>query len=421
MNTELFPENGSVVIVDDQYEEALPLMKILSRMDVSFKYFTGNVNELPGSPLKNVKIIFLDIQLEGMEGVQNDKTKMSTLANVIKRIVDTNSHPYIIIAWTKHQDLISDLNNSLNNNKPLFILSMAKDECKNNGNFDLNSISKKIGENISEFKSFKYFLFWQNLVNRASNIIVNDIASLIQKDEGWDKKLQKILKLLAEAYAGKQAINENTEKYSMLCFNNLLADIMERLIFQQNLILDRGENDSDLEDENIKGELNRRILISLEANTVPVPGNIYTIDENFNPSDLDKNKLIVELFNGKFQDLDDNDKNQLIEQSKLIILEVSPFCDYAQNKWIKNRILPGVMWPKQFKSKIKKADYIYRSPVLRIQNNLYFLVFDLRYLSSVEPDILKDKKSDMRIRKELLNDIQSRIAAHINRFGVTSL
>jgi len=87
MEENVYPENGSVVIVDDQIEEALPLMKVLAKTGISSKYFSGKAEELPGVPFDNVRIIFLDIELEGMHGVTEDKTKLSALANVISKIV----------------------------------------------------------------------------------------------------------------------------------------------------------------------------------------------------------------------------------------------------------------------------------------------------------------------------------------------
>jgi len=417
----IYPENGSVVIVDDQIEEALPLMKVLSKLDIPFRYLSGSYDELPQSPFNNVRIVFLDIQLEGMDGVREDKTKLSTLANVINRIVSEKCSPYIIIAWTKHKELVNDINNYLNNDKkkPLLFLCIDKANCKDeNGNFSLDEVSKELDKELKSFSSLKYFLFWQNLVNQAASIIVNDITSIA---DNQDEKLREIICLFARAYAGKQISDDIMGKHFMLSFNGLFLDTLENLIMktgekiasdEEEYVEEVGLEEADL--KKITGNLNRRLLISLEENTKPVPGNIYEIVDE---ADLDKKKeFLSEIYNGKF-----DEKDNVIKDSILIELEVSPICDYAQNKWKKCRIMPGIIIPESFGDKVKKADYIYKSPLLELHNKSVYILFDIRHLTSTEIKNLDNKKSSMRIRKELLNDIQIKISAHISRLGVTNL
>jgi len=432
MKENVYPENGSVVIVDDRINEALPLMKVLSKIGISFKYFNGKLDELPDDPLNDVRIVFLDIELEGMEGVTEDKTKLSALANVISRIITSKCQPYVIIAWTKYQELVDDLGKYLNDLSPLFTICIDKSDCidksecseyKDEGiKFNIDKISEKLIEKINEFGSFNFFLEWQNISNRSSGEIINDISSIYPFDDNWNNNTNKLLVKLAEAYAGKQVDNENVWKYAMLSFNSLFLDIIESDIFTDNLGTDKNMDlpqQSDLDDINIIGEINRRLHISIENNNKPVPGNIYSSIENMG---VDKKNLIESIFDGDLNQFKEfKEKENLIREPEVIHLEVSPFCDYAQNKWKRSRILSGVKWPKKYESKLKKADYIYKTPLLRIDGGLYYFVFDIRFLTSIEIEKLNNETSIMRIRKELLNDIQTKIAGHINRLGITSL
>jgi hypothetical protein len=421
-----FPENGSVVIVDDQIKDALPLMNALSKLDIPFKYFTGKLEELPETPLNNVRIVFLDIELEGMEGVQNDTTKLSTLANVVSKIISNSSSPWGIIAWTKNEVLVKDIVNELNRytkNKltPIFTLCIEKSECQDNGVFKVEKIIERLNGTTNNLGALKYLLFWQNLINKASFQLVHEIASVYSFDSDWNNKMAQIFELLAEAYAGKQAVNDEDErKFSMMVFNHLLSDIVEQNILNQQESKEMMQNSNSVQLSNaneIKGELNRRILISIEENNNPVPGNIYCKDNQI--LEMDKQTLIREIFNGNINTFPNN--NNLIDQCRLIFLEVSPFCDYAQRKWKTCRLLPGLMWPGEYENNIKKADYIYKTPLFMVNNQLCYFVFDIRYLTSIPVNLLENKKSTMRLRKELLNDIQTKIAGHINRLGVTSL
>ncbi|MEO0288971.1 MAG: hypothetical protein ABIN00_04995 [candidate division WOR-3 bacterium] len=449
----VYPENGSVIIIDDQIEEALPLMRALSKHNISYKYFTGKNEDLPEKPLSNVKIIFLDIQLEGMEGVQNDRTKLTVLANIISKIVDNSCFPYMIIAWTKHQDLVDELNKYLkNNNPPFIILAIGKEEVKENDEYNVNKIEEKLKEEINKSEAFQFFLKWQNIANTSSIQVVNEVASIYPLDNQWDKNIKSILNMLAEAYAGKQAGNEG-HKNALMCFNNLYLDIIENNILSgiPDFHIDIQEM-KNLNDNEIKGELNRRLLISFEKSNFVVPGNIYEENDCFefiklNPKDVFQKvdvefKKKLEECLKRFEFGDCNEvikrvfkifKKQLVECCSkpnteyednkffLIYLEVSPFCDYAQNKWKMHRILPGISWPFEYERNLKKADYIYKTPLFRIDNKLLFYVFDIRYLTSLPLEALNNVNSKKRFRKELLNDIQTKIASHINRPGITSV
>jgi len=51
------PNGGKVVIVDDCFQEILPLINILNKNAIPVIYYSGRANELPIKPLRN-KIIF---------------------------------------------------------------------------------------------------------------------------------------------------------------------------------------------------------------------------------------------------------------------------------------------------------------------------------------------------------------------------
>ena len=52
------PKNGSIVIVDDQITEALPLMNALAKRGVSYSYYDGKGKSYPAKPLDSVRLIF---------------------------------------------------------------------------------------------------------------------------------------------------------------------------------------------------------------------------------------------------------------------------------------------------------------------------------------------------------------------------
>ena len=57
------PADGSVIVVDDKAEEALPLIELLSSKGVACTYYSGADETLPANPVQKVRIAFFDIQL----------------------------------------------------------------------------------------------------------------------------------------------------------------------------------------------------------------------------------------------------------------------------------------------------------------------------------------------------------------------
>lgn len=59
------PQNGRIVIVDDQIVQALPLMNYFSKNKVPFTYFDGSAENLPKQGFDDIRILFLDVNLSG--------------------------------------------------------------------------------------------------------------------------------------------------------------------------------------------------------------------------------------------------------------------------------------------------------------------------------------------------------------------
>jgi len=422
----LLPENGRVVVIDDNYEEVLPLLKVLSKNKVPVMYFTGDVVELPDRPFSDVRIIFLDIEL-ATEG-QPDKTKISTASNVIYKIIGTNNNPYFIIAWTKFNNLLDRIRKTLKNNSPLLILNLEKSECKNeNGEFDIGIIENRLRDELKKAGIFHLFMLWDNLVHKSAGEIVNDFSTFYSLNNDWDKRTSIAFYNLAMAYSGLSVNPANTDemiKNALLAFNGTFLDTLENNIREytslgeKHIKMIRGDIDA-----KISAIINTKLLCVMSGKSgKPEPGNVYELDV-LNTADKDKIKVkINELFNSKGKISKYKKKNKLYRQLKHVFLEVSPVCDYAQKKWRVHRVLPGLLWPHEHEARIKKAEfYIYKTPLFEIKGNLYRLVLDLRHLGSLNFSELQNKKPLFRIRHELLVDIQAYTARHINRPGVTSL
>ncbi|MFA5104791.1 MAG: hypothetical protein WC527_06410 [Candidatus Margulisiibacteriota bacterium] len=116
-------------------------------------------------------------------------------------------------------------------------------------------------------------------------------------------------------------------------------------------------------------------------------------------------------------------KKDELKNFVFIEMNVIPSCDNAQAKWLKSkmRLLPGIMFPKEYFNDLKEGDSFYKTmPLLKIDNQCYQCVFDFRLLKSedIPRSISKRRKTWFKIRNEVLADILSRLSSHASRVGV---
>lgn len=419
----IIPENGRVVVIDDDATEYTPLIRALSKKGVPLSLYTERREDLPRKPLSGIRIVFLDIVL-GTDG-QPLNTQISTVKNIFNAIVDesTKNGPYILVAWTKHNDstYINAIKQALSDSKrmPTHFIDLEKNQCKdNNGEFDINKIEDKIKKALQKTKSFRLFTLWENFLHNAGSKTVNEFSSFYDLDSDWDNNISIIFSHLAKAYSGTKSMSTGSKqitKSALLAFNNAFMDTLENQI-KGNLIASINFKTTPITPI-VQAKINNKLLLLFDKNIkYAQPGNIYGLSNK-----IGKKPDLNELFQDNKLDTYP-EKNDLISNIKYIFLEVSPSCDYAQEKLRIHRCLAGVLWPFDHAKKIKKyADFLYKTPSLEMNNKLYVIVFDLRYFFSMPIQKLRNKKALFRLRRDLLIDIQSGISKHINRPGILSL
>jgi len=453
----MFPQNSRVVIVDDSYEEIEELIKVLSKKGVSVTYFTGDKEELPEKPFNDVRIIFLDLLLKGLTG-KDEKTIISTLMGVLAKIVNKENGPFIIVLWTKHPRYVEYFQKVLQNEGYCaLIIDLEKTEFfETDGTQKMEKIeiykklSEKIDESIRDIDIFKIFILWENIVHNAAAITINEISQLIDFNEEWNNNMKKIFYKLARAWAGETLGNSSSEiiKSSLFGFDRIFKDNLEKLMQEFVSGAEITFSDDDVA-ENIIAKINSKFLLKKDKGFYP--GNVYYSNKRKNLlekmigeavdydvvkeyyDDKGKNALSKTQFTNKILD-------KLQSASKLIEVELTPVCDFVQKKMKRSRIVIGFLLrgteikfripgkrisiplfdpmrkrPSLIKS---KTDYLYITPPFNFENELYIIILDFRYFSSISPEEIRRKEPLFRLRKEILNDIQTKLAFHVNRTGV---
>ena len=139
---------------------------------------------------------------------------------------------------------------------------------------------------------------------------------------------------------------------------------------------------------------------------------------------LESDNRIKKQYKSKYKNFEEDLRRRIRDDALYVLFEVSPYCDYTQNKWKIHRLLAGLIWPVEFQKLIKKADYIYATPLFHMENikcKYGKIIFDLRYLKSFSFEELSKRKILFRMRHPLLVDVQTYLAKHINRPGIISV
>lgn len=426
-----FPKDSRVVVIDNEPKEVIYLIRALSRHGISVTYLSGKKEELPEKPFSDVRMIFLDLVLEGVP-LGDNKSIVSTLISVLSRIVEKGrSGPFILAIWTKHPEKIKKVQRALiKESYQPFAIDLQKDEFfdfegeqKLEDSEMFKKIEKKIQDKLQNIGIFDILLLWENLVHNSSATIVNEFSKLIISDgkwdaEKWDKEMKNIFHKLAEAKAGK-TLNTNSSqevlKHALFTFDGIFLDTLEKNIYKEQYnqmdfsFLQNGVG------KDIKGKINSRLLLDTSELDKLYPGNVYKIDEKDHIND----NLTCS----------DTEIEEIKNESIPVIIEVSPLCDFAQNKMKLSRIVKGFLCPIEVqidgttiqicKKKLKNSAYFhYISPVIEYNEKFYRLVIDFRHFSAKSIAEMNENTPIFRLRKDTLIYIQTKLSSHINRPGV---
>lgn len=452
------PLNGRIAIIDDQIRQAEPLMNILSRKQLPFTYFSGDSRFLPneGENLNDIRVLFLDINLIDDREHEN-KVLKGKLLPVLSSIISEENYPYVIIYWSRHErhkSLIEEeiFGDELKNRKPIAYLSAMKSDFFNlDGNpteeMDeiIDTLFEKVNILIGDHPAYSYLLNWENQVHRAADLTLQEIFSSYSEFDDWSNNANYLLEKLGNAYLGKHFVDNlpiDKIRASFIAFNSVFKDTLENQIYNTEI-----QNSQDLTYDNSKIEynislINEKLNLSKDVNSKNIceSGNVVVFVENDNLFGKLLHRIISllklkNILKEQHKDIDDielkriasTDFKRIKEEIKKswvqIATIVTPVCDYVQkeNK-IYDRIVKGLLIPVEFADFIdEKSEAVYILPILINHNSKEFImVLDFRYF--ITTDLIRENVNALfRIRQELLAEIQSRLARHINRQGILFL
>lgn len=455
----IIPLNGRIAIVDDVIEQALPLMRVLSKNNIPYVFYKGDdINFLPEQPENDIRILFLDLNLLGGRDT-NPKDIRSVLFSTINKIISPYNYPYVLILWSRQESeykamLQEMFNNELKQCAPITIQSFIKSdffpdfsEVEENEEKE-HTILDELKKIILALPAYSYLMQWENCVHNSADVTIQDVFHDYHSLGNWNDNANCILDMFAHSFLEKHYDNvmpENKAKSSLLLLNDVYSDTLESMITDSKLE-NAIEFEYDVSEEmknDIRSKINYKLLTSKAITNIKYPGCVFipvdgcveytkcsksVLNDCLNTEEI-RTQVLEQFHDFRLPEAKKYYKQLMKERKDAIFstllpcgIVVTPSCDYAQNKAKYDRVVMGVIIESCYRQFIdRKSEAIYISP--SFNDGLYerILVLNYRYFTTLELNNINNVKPLYRIRNSMLAEIQSKLARHINRQGIMNL
>ena len=435
-----------IVLIDDEPQDAYPMIEAFSRYAIPVAWYRGTGPEtMPDMPLRNVRLILLDLQL-GTTGV-DVKNAAGRLCQAVAPTAE--SGPMGLVLWTKHNDhyeAFKDALNGYNENdhihkrvQPLFILSVEKRFKSESGQrvFDIPQLISEIDRILQEpeLDPCKNLFVWERLCAAAAAESVSTLSSiglaLAEFDIGrWKAEFVNVLKWLTESVSGDAAGLRRDEIPNSSSLFEALAmiheDYVHSLAFLEDRQLERPFDISALDSRKGKAVLNTFLITTMETKS-DVPGTLLPMREMntdwlpFIPSEEDKEfrRMVSSIFGKEYN----HNKEEIYKNSEPVILEITPECDYVNKKRSRLRFIPGLIVTDNLQSlALTHTAYSKHIGPLFRNDKVCYLIIECRYLFSLRLSFSEQLNQPFfRLRSHVLKDIQAWVGGHISRPGHISI
>lgn len=461
------PNNGSIVILDDKYREAEPLIKLLSKNNKSFRYYDGKPENLPSDTIEKeaIRLVFLDYNLT--EGTTGSASQASTITANLNRIISEENGPYFILLWSKNKDDAQEFNDDMESAyrrhphlRPLKIECLNKREyfeTTANGyefnNDKLEEFQKELEEMVNSIELLEFYSSWENKILLTSQKLIKKTS-----DVGQGMSAKQLVHLLSNINLEQFSRNMRDEQLIVAAYqslNTVFSSYLNHKIEDIKLNREHFSRISEVDDYEVNSS---RVNSWFNINTIENPSRIGQVFSIASSSFLDDNIIKNNQLRGQFIEIANQNKMEN-EYFKTVELEISPECDVAQNKRNFYRVIPGMVISESLMKSVfteltnkleqgKKKAMIYSiksngeldfnnlpqsifwSPKFEFKANGecfdVFLILDLSQFKTIPiqeetRDYFEDKEMLFSVNSDLLQSIKNSLANNIQKKGYQSI
>ena len=420
-----------VLVVDDELEEARPFIEALAKRSIGSIYFSGtDVDTLPpeDGKLTGIRLAALDLDL-GING--EAPAVIGALIGVLNRLLHKENGPYLAIAWTSRDDTyFEELQERITEIEcpPIGVVKMGKEMYR-----EIDMISVRVKESVDQAYPLGLLSYWEQIVHQSSGSVMQILP--VPTESTWTAHSKQTLSLILDAASGANdssvaSLAALLSAFSSLQLDSIETDIASLVDGDASLLISPLAEVHDPDALDLKAELNYRLLCTKAEETI-APGNIYRCDELCSSEALifpTLDDLLEDIVAAKDNAKRDEQKETLKSAGCVpIAMEVTPLCDYQQDKYKLPRFVCGVALPYKERRLTKRPDGFLRtdySPIAFPECPLKgtkLLVWNSRYTVSVPKGMVKGETGLLRLRQAPLVDIEAWLASQLNRPGYVSL
>lgn len=429
-------DSNRIVMIDDNTDDLDLLSQVFIEKGLGCKTF--QYDAFYNQPLKGIRFLFLDINLNG---AQSDQDRNSVVRDALIHYLHADNGPFVLIFWTNNIEWIDNFKEFINrssddeikNRNPFFLTYIDKNDFYDRVD-DLKDKVKSIFENPIVSALFDFEEIMSASIHKAMSQIIDIIPKGAQwgDNETFNNNAQKVFSSIAIQTLGYKNAKENPDvaiKEAMVpVFNHTFMNNSELLWKSVLLNLRDSQNQNDIsfpDDFNV-AKLNHIFHIntnniSRETRGAICPVSLDTADNGgffqkfgYNYSDW---------LTFSFPNISSDEK----ALSQLICVEFSAACDHSQqkkrtNKYLLGAILPVSVFDKLYNNK-RKGDFILLLPnKFEINQEEKAIAFNLNFSFTVDVS-MKEQILGIPLfclKKEMMDMIGNIYANHISRIGITS-
>ena len=443
----MFKVSNKIIIVDD----------IQSQLDTLSGAFLDNgigcrpllYENTYNEPLLNIRVAFFDLNIG--EKTVNDTGKTpeeieklnsavyNDLAIALNQYISKENGPFALIFWTRNKKIVEGFISYMQNPargysdtaSPILIDCIDKDEVSK------ENLPDKLLEILNK-EEIKFLFNFETKANEAAEKTIDKLYKIIPKDEKWGENevlfdnLGKILSKIAASTLGFDYSKENPNK---AVYEGLLPLLNNELI----------NSDSEVNWETILAPLYSGKIVSPDDIIQRKVNSVFHIESSNLSKDtrgvvveIDKtnlghiNLLNIEEINawfGKLLSIKDGReelKAEIINNSKLIAIEISAACDYSNkkpriNKYILGALTPVINVEKDINQKGRiESSYHLGGCDFNLGDENFQIWLNLNFVFGVRNDDPRLGESLFIMKKEIMDMLGNKYASHVSRIGITS-
>lgn len=437
-----------VVVIDENRDESSVLQQALGTLGIGSVLITGELEQLPKSPLEGIRLVFLDLQLTSQ--VESVKYIDETVA-VLRKAVQMVPGGVGIICWTKHEDDISMLKTRLTEAgiDPAFLESIPdKKRLVDAALAELQTIIARIDAVLATLHGRRLLFEWEQVMHNAVTGTTNRLFGTALGSANFDDEVLRRVGAVANAAAEEKIKTpEQAATASFVGLSPLVLDTAETVMpvkgpqHEKLFAQIQGLRKAPLNAAE-RATLNS-VLLSGEVGTdlTARPGNLY-IERGWNPPDQfplrletsQRRALIREVFRLHGDAGDTGARIDGLMTGLLpCLLEVTPACDHSAGKAEYARLLPGILLPLPDRVELESEralpaesrtfakDTEYFDIKAEALTGAYRVIVLARRVVGLGMKELARNTPLVRLRHPVIADIRAWFASHAARPGYVSI